>query len=229
MSGEVGGERWTVAASDCERCRPGLVAQPVNTASSLAYVVAGAAMARDARRRPRRRRSEAAVGWATVAAGLGSVAYHGPGGRLGRRAHDASLLATLGLLTVADVELLRGGREVPPAVLWVVGAAAVVASHPARSMEVQALAGLAAGAAEVARVARHPAGEHGPWPRRAELPVFVVGAVAHLTGRTGGPACCPDSVVQPHAVWHVLTAATLWLRSLDECGVREPRSGRIRA
>ena len=34
----------TIAASDCERCRPGPVAQPVNTASSLAYVAAGAAL-----------------------------------------------------------------------------------------------------------------------------------------------------------------------------------------
>lgn len=212
---DQGGERWTIAASDCERCRPGLVAQPVNTASSLAYVAAGAAMVRDARRRPRRRRSEVALGWATVAVGLGSVAYHGPGGRLGHRAHDASLLATLGLLAVADVELLLDGREAPPAVLAAVGAAALVASRPARSMEAQALLGLVAGAAEFARVSRHPAGERGPWARRAELPVFAVGAVAHLTGRTGGPTCCPDSLVQPHALWHVLTALTLWLRSQD--------------
>ncbi|HEU0170804.1 MAG TPA: hypothetical protein VFR26_05125, partial [Acidimicrobiales bacterium] len=32
-----------VAASDCERCRPKLVTQPANTASSLTYVAAGAA------------------------------------------------------------------------------------------------------------------------------------------------------------------------------------------
>jgi hypothetical protein len=211
----VTGERWTIAASDCERCRPGLVAQPINTLSSLAYVVTGAAVVHDARRRPRRRRSEVALGWATVAVGLGSVAYHGPGGRLGHRAHDASLLATLGLLVVADVELLLGGREVPPAVLGVVGAVAVAASHPARSMEAQALTGLVAGAAEVVRVSRHPAGSRGPWARRAELPVFVVGAVAHLTGRTGGPTCRPESALQPHALWHVLTALTLWLRSQD--------------
>ena len=205
----------TIAASDCERCRPGPVAQPVNTASSLAYVAAGAALVRDARRRPRARRSEVALGWATVAVGVGSVAYHGPGGRLGQRTHDASLLATLGLLAVADGELLLDGREVPPAALGLVGVAAVVGSHPSRSMEVQAAAGLLAGAAEVARVLRHPAGEHGPWARRAELPTFLVGAAAHLLGRTGGPLCRPDSLAQPHALWHVLTALTLRLRTHD--------------
>ena len=33
-----------VAASDCERCRPGLVAQPVNAMSSLAFVATGIAL-----------------------------------------------------------------------------------------------------------------------------------------------------------------------------------------
>ena len=65
--------------------------QPANTASSLAYVAAGAAALADARRHPARdRRGARAVGWSLVAAGLGSVAYHGPGGVVGRWAHDAS-------------------------------------------------------------------------------------------------------------------------------------------
>ena len=35
-------------AGDCERCRPGLISQPVNAVSSLGYVVAGVAMLRGA-------------------------------------------------------------------------------------------------------------------------------------------------------------------------------------
>jgi hypothetical protein len=81
-----------VACSDCERIRPGLIAQPVNTVSSLAYVVAGVVIARRARREggdiEGRRLLLAA---AAVAAGLGSVAYHGPGGRWGKYSHDGAL------------------------------------------------------------------------------------------------------------------------------------------
>ncbi len=36
-----------------------------------------------------------------------------------------------------------------------------------------------------------------------------VAAVAYWTGRTGGPLCRPDSAFQPHAVWHVASAAAL--------------------
>ena len=42
-----------VAASDCEEIRPGLIGQPANTLSSLAFVVAAVPIARAARRRGR--------------------------------------------------------------------------------------------------------------------------------------------------------------------------------
>ncbi len=94
-----------IATSDCERCREGLVAQPVNTASSLAYVAAGAAIA------GRGGRWNRVIGAVAVATGLGSVAYHGPGGRWGKRAHDWSI-ATLAAALVADA-LSPGGRLRP--------------------------------------------------------------------------------------------------------------------
>ena len=208
-----------VAAGDCERCRPGPLAQPANTISSLAYVAAGAAMVRTAAtHHPDRERAERAVGWATIAAGLGSVAYHGPGGRWGHYAHDASLIAMFGLVTAADIQLLVPELRIPPAVLAAVPVAAAWAARPQRSMASQAVvAGLAA-AAEVARIARTPARPSRPWARRAELPAFAVGGTLHLLGRTDGPLCRPDSLLQPHGLWHSLTAATLWLRSTDTAG-----------
>ncbi len=77
-----------VAASDCERVRPGLIGQPANTASSLAFVLAAV---------PLWRRGGA---WKSVAAalafeGLGSVAYHGPGGRAAKFVHDIGILGLL--------------------------------------------------------------------------------------------------------------------------------------
>jgi len=81
-----------VAVSDCERIRPGLIAQPVNTASSLAYCVSGGWLLRAGPRAADRR----ALGLAAIAAGLGSVAYHGPGGVAARLFHDITALALAG-------------------------------------------------------------------------------------------------------------------------------------
>ena len=208
--------RVHVAAGDCEHCRPGPLAQPANAASSLAYVVAGAAMVRDAASHaPERQPVERAVGWATIAAGLGSVAYHGPGGPWGHYAHDASLIAMFGLVTAADVQLLAPDLQIPPIVLVAIPLAAAWGARPQRSMAAQAVVAGLATAAEVARIARTPGRPSRRWARRAELPAFALGGTLHLLGRTGGPLCRPGSFVQPHAVWHGLTAFTLWLRSTD--------------
>jgi hypothetical protein len=92
-----------VAASDCEEIRPGLIGQPANTLSSLAFVVAAVPIARAARRRGR----PAWIGVAAAAAveGVGSMAYHGPGGRRSKRLHDAGLVAlsaTTGLALASE-------------------------------------------------------------------------------------------------------------------------------
>lgn len=41
------------------------------------------------------------------------------------------------------------------------------------------------------------------------------GAALYVLGRTGGPLCHPDSLVQPHAAWHVLAAAAIVAVSLS--------------
>ncbi len=61
-------------------------------------------------------------------------------------------------------------------------------------------------------LARHP-----PPTRRRYVPWFWAGvasfAVAYaiwLTGKADHPWCAPDSLLQAHAVWHVLSAAATW-------------------
>ena len=88
-----------VAEGDCERIRPGLVGQPANTASSLAFVVAAIPIARAGRRSGQRAWTAVAV--ATAVEGLGSVAYHGPGGPWAKRLHDGGLVALVATLGVA--------------------------------------------------------------------------------------------------------------------------------
>ena len=96
--GPLGG-RPHAAASDCERIHPGRIGQPANTVSSLAFVAAALPIARSARRRgmPAWR----AVAVAAVLEGLGSVAYHGPGGPASKRLHDAGLVVLTATIAVA--------------------------------------------------------------------------------------------------------------------------------
>jgi hypothetical protein len=102
-----------LGAGDCERLDPGLVAQPFNTASALAYVAAGAwLVGRGLRAGPGGRRT-VAFGLAVTLAGVGSVDYHGPGSPAARLLHDGGLYAVVGL--VAWHELVRrGGRAAWP-------------------------------------------------------------------------------------------------------------------
>lgn len=190
-----------VAAGDCETCRPGRVAQPANTVSSLAYVGAAVPLVRSDRPTTR------ALGWAAVAAGLGSVAYHGPGTVLGRYVHDAGLLALLGLMAVDDLERALG-RDLPVAARAAVPAAAAIGAAPALTDVAQPVAGGLAAAAGLARSARSR-----PRPQDAlGLVLLGVGATLHLLGRTGGLLCRPDARVPAHALWHVASAAAVPLR-----------------
>jgi len=87
------------AAGDCERIRPGLIGQPANTVSSLAFVAAAVPIARHGRRTASR--TWLAVAAAAALEGLGSVGYHGPGGRVAKAVHDGGLVALAVTLAAA--------------------------------------------------------------------------------------------------------------------------------
>lgn len=88
-----------IAHGDCERIRPGWLGQPANAISSLAFVAAAVPIAQAARRR--RSGAWLAVAAAAAVEGLGSVGYHGPGGRWAKAVHDAGLVAVVGTMGVA--------------------------------------------------------------------------------------------------------------------------------
>jgi hypothetical protein len=95
----------TLGAGDCERLHDGLVAQPVNTASALAYVAVGAWLLG---------RRQAVFGLAVVAAGVGSVDYHGPGSPAARLVHDGGLYAVVGYVAWAEVARRVGRSRLTP-------------------------------------------------------------------------------------------------------------------
>ena len=151
-----------LGAGDCERLHDGLIAQPVNTASALAYVAVGAWLAGRGLRRDHG--GMAAFGLAVAAAGIGSVDYHGPGSPAARLLHDGGLYAVAGY--VAWTEVARRARRVRLA--------------PGRRASY-----------------------------RLALAAAAAGVACWWAGRTASPWCDPDSLLQPHAAWHLLGAAAL--------------------
>jgi hypothetical protein len=101
-----------LGAGDCEAWRDGPVGQPTNTATSLGLVVAGTWVARRGHAVPPARRWwSAGYGALLAAAGIGSVAYHGRGGRASHWLHDLSLYALLAVTAAVEV---HGFATAPP-------------------------------------------------------------------------------------------------------------------
>jgi hypothetical protein len=130
-------------------------------------------------------------------------------GWLGQPVNGLSSLAYV----VAGAYVLRRGGPVGPALaLGAVGIGSLLFHGPmppgAEAAHDWSIVALAAAIPMVA------------WRRRAfprppalALGLFGVGIVINLLTRTGAPLCRPDSPLQGHGVWHVLTAGALavWL------------------
>jgi hypothetical protein len=198
------------AAADCERIRDAFLAQPANALSSLGFVVAGAGVLWLCRRRGWPVLTSALVAGVIAANGVGGLAFHGPGGRGAHWAHDVALIATFVTIGSCDAALARRrttAAAVLPAAASIVAAAVVLAVEPAavRALTAIGAAAVLAGEWALGRSRRD---------RSRRALVVAAGAaaaalVAHTLGRSGGPWCRPDSWVQPHALWHALTALAL--------------------
>lgn len=209
-----------LASSDCERLGGGALAQPVNTWSSLAYLLAGLWIVGLARRSPGRRAELAVFGVAVALNALGGFAFHGVQTWGARWVHDASIMAVLGFVvafgTARILERSSGwlfrGYAAGVAMLGV-----AVAVFPGAVQGLSAVLALAAGGTEVVEY-RHevPAlRREGVTARRlarlSVLAVLALAAAAFLVGRTDAWLCDPESGFQWHAVWHVLSAAAMAL------------------
>jgi hypothetical protein len=199
--------------SDCERIREGFIAQPVNTFSNIGYVISGAELvARGLDGQVKRPRLTTAFGLALTALGVSSAAYHGPGTTWGKWSHDTSIAGALTFIGVAEVSEARAWSR-PMTVIagcaGLLGAAALLAVRPDATNPLDAgLVALSAGVAVVQPKSSRP-------NIRRVAPAMIVAEAANALGRTNGPLCQPDSLLQGHAVWHMLTAAALrgWARS----------------
>lgn len=193
-------------ASDCERIDVVGVAQAVNTATSLAYLVAGVVVVTVGRRRP----VALLLGVLLLGEAAGSALYHGDPGTLAQWIHDVAFLGILGLLAGWHVGRLFGRAD---AGAWggALGVTAVAGlAHPTLTGAVTAVAVVLVTSAVVAEVAARRREPRLPLVFDGRLvALLVVAGVTYVLGRSGSPLCDPDSVVQLHGAWHVLSALAL--------------------
>ena len=137
--------------------------------------------------------------------GVGSILAHGTGGDGAILVHDLALLAMVGY--VAGWHLGRlGGRALAGAVTGAVSATLVgAAAWPWFRGAGSLVATLALATIAVSEVVARRRGAPAVWTGPL-LAVAVVAGLAWFAGRTGSPLCDPGSLLQLHAVWHLLTA-----------------------
>lgn len=198
-----------LGAADCEAVGGWLV-QPVNAWSSLAYAVVGVVLITSISRAPRSdRTSRAAFGVLMVATGVGSFLYHGPQPVAAGFDHDITFLAMLWFLILMNPASPYG---VPQRYAWialgfVTAAAAIVLSVSPSSTNF--LTGISVVALAASDLLLHRIGGiNGRWYAAALL-LFAASLVFNILGRSGTATCDPDSLIQFHALWHVMSALSL--------------------
>ncbi len=201
-----------IGESDCETIGGGLLAQPANAISSLAYVAVAAWLVWWTRRLAGLERAMAWI-YAVVLAlvGVGSVAFHGPMPPWAKLAHDLPI-AAIGLVVVM-VALVRTDPDhrvafIVAVAIAVVGVGILFAVVPGAGLTTTGAIAVAAVAAEALRWRRERLWHRRDVVRRyiGAAAVLTVAAVVNALGRTGGPWCRPDAWLQPHALWHILSA-----------------------
>ncbi|MFC7491958.1 MULTISPECIES: ceramidase domain-containing protein [unclassified Knoellia] len=206
----------------CEAARDALVRQPANTWSNVGFVIAGLAASWHVSRRGSGTMS-APLGTAyavvVVLLGPGSAAMHASQSELGGHLdlYSMYLLASF-VLAYAAARLLRlattGFVGLFVAALGLCTVAEftsadvpVVMTLGNAVFAVMLLAGLAM---EVVLRTRGGVRLDVRWGFASVAALLVAFAIWN-TGKDGGPLCDPHSLLQPHAVWHLLDAGAAWL------------------
>lgn len=230
------GGRLTVV--DCEAVGSGLLQQPTNAWTSLAFLVAGAWILWRAFRFPDRSAHPElfAFGVIVAANAPGSFLYHGVGGGWAHWLHDLAAFAIPAFVGVHDLGLLRGWRVASrlraTALILAVGGV-VLGLLPGAAVDLALAATVGAVGGEFAAMRAGYRPRLGPpwtaweitWLSVAVM--LVLSGLSFALGRSGSPLCNPDGWFQLHAAWHVLgaaAAAAFAYAGLEHGLVREARS-----
>ncbi len=233
------GEIGSAGMVFCEASAAGIIQQPANSWSNLGFAVAGIAIgahawrafserARSVSRYQNRMRSRLLypVLYATVAAFVGpaSMALHAStttwGGVIDLMSMFfwAAFVLAYGLARVLELD----DRRFVSGYLGLVGAISIVYLGGLVPISGSALFGVV--------IALYAGVEVWIYVRRPDLvarrgwlfataAIFLTALAIWLPSRTGGPLCDPHSLVQGHAIWHLLNAvamSTLYVFYLSE-------------
>lgn len=223
-----------IGESDCETIGQGVLAQPANTISSAAYVVAGLWLVSQAiRDRAIEKMTLLLYGLTLMWVGVGSIAFHGPQPGWARLMHDLSIAAAIVLIASRGIGTLRRWPEaaviaVAAATTLIVGV--VMTLSPEVGIALTAIVGLVAVAVEFVlfrkEQQRSLAKPIVRWLMAMGGLLVIAGAI-NVLGRTDGPLCDPDSILQGHALWHLLTAAAFALYGYATFETPEHDSARV--
>lgn len=208
-------------ANFCEAARDGLVKQPANTLSNLGFVIAGLAAAFYLDRhwsQTAHPRMLAPLPVLIVLLGPGSMAMHATQSSFGGRLDVGSMYLVAGFAAAYGLTRLLGRGLVTLATLFVVlvVAAEILGASDVPAPLVDTAGNLAFAVllliavlveAVIQRRLSHPRSWRSALVAVGAMGVaFVIWSLSH----SGGPLCDPDSLVQGHAVWHLLCAVSAY-------------------
>lgn len=214
LAGEIGD-------SDCEVLGDGLLAQPVNAWTSFAYVVVGLLVVfRAWRSPPGSRMEQATYGLIVAAVGVGSIAFHGPQPPGSKLIHDLPITAVAAFIAVNGLAAILGwsrAQMLGTLAGLVTLSGVAMALFPDAEIAITVPVVIAAIATEAVVYRRGLRGAAaGKTALRWYLAIgglLLLGGAINALGRTDGPLCDPEALVQLHGVWHVVTAVAfgLWV------------------
>ncbi|KQZ75351.1 ceramidase domain-containing protein [Nocardioides sp. Root151] len=208
----------------CEAARGGFIKQPANTWSNLGFVAAGLAIAWSLLRHSptrgalgRHRSLAPAFAVLVVLLGPASMAMHATQSSLGGHLDMASMYLVASFIAgYALMRLLGRGPGFLAIIFVVFVAACEIAGLWSREIPVVMYAGnvafgflLVVGLAIEAVLVRRGLFPHARWAWAAVACMVVAFTIWNLTA-SGTGLCSPDSLLQGHAVWHVLCAASAY-------------------
>ena len=226
MLGDVFSRR--LGDTDCEAFRSGFFAQPANVTSSFTFLVVGGAFALWAvRQGPGRRLLPLIYAGFVAANGFGGALFHGPAWTGSAWIHDMALVGSLVFILLYDVRTLR-----PMTTVQFLGAGGVIlavlgmtlAGAPQTANLLNAVFGALVLGTELVAARERYAYRKARQAYAVLIAALLVGVAANVLGRTGGPLCDHDSLLQGHALWHVCTAIALgaWGVAAMVVGQRSP-------
>jgi hypothetical protein len=200
----------------CEALSDGPVKQPVNTLSAFAFslvgllVLASIGFARPAGNNPMTRELlfPAVFGYLAIYLGPGAMYFHATFSALGGFLDSTSMYVFMSFVLVYQLLRLTRLPTWAAALIWVgLNALLFLLAFLINPTLVFALLCVGAGVVQILVFVRETL-RHSAW-FWAGLGCFAVALLIWGLSHTDAPLCTPDSIWQGHAVWHVLSAASV--------------------